>query len=177
MDEFWLDCMKKVNSRIKVDSDKEKEDFVKAWNAVGSIKYPHNFIEEITPLKYPEPSEEYIQNLEFMEKIKKDLESVCFYGDRPDMIIEDDPHYNEGLFKALAETPERLTVVAMGAGSGSWPLNSNDWAKVYQKAFPEPSMSQETPTQIDSKDMSVRAETEEDRERLWQSIMDVARGG
>ena len=35
--------------------------------------------ETITPLPYSEPSEEYIHTIKFMEQIKKDLESMCYY--------------------------------------------------------------------------------------------------
>lgn len=117
-------------------------------------------LDEVKPLPYNGPSEDYIHTIKFMEQIKKDLESICyatFYnGDSGD---------------------ETKSLAAMGAGSGGWPTNSNDWAKVYQKAFPEAPTGQQEPVQQDPKDMAVKAETEEDRERLWQAVMDYGKGG
>jgi len=129
---------------------------------------------------YPEPSEEYIHTIKFMEQIKKDLESICNYatfynGDSGDetkslpLIFETIPY--------IEHTQFHRDIQAMGAGSGGWPTNSNDWAKVYQKAFPEAPTGQQEPVQQDPKDMAVKAETEEDRERLWQAVMDYGKGG
>ena len=111
---------------------------------------------------YPEPSEEYIHTIKFMEQIKKDLESICNYA-------ETIPY--------IEHTQFHRDIQAMGAGSGGWSTNSNDWAKVYQKAFPEAPTGQQEPVQQDPKDMAVKAETEEDRERLWQAVMDYGKGG
>ena len=100
-----------------------------------------------------------------MEQIKKDFESICNYA----------TFYNGD--SGDEHTQFHRDIQAMGAGSGGWPTNSNDWAKVYQKAFPEAPTGQQEPVQQDPKDMAVKAETEEDRERLWQAVMDYGKGG
>ena len=44
--------------------------------------------------------------------------------------------------------------------------DSGDEVEEVEKVYPK----------IDPKDMKVKSDTEEDRERLWQSVLDYARG-
>ena len=129
----------------------------------GGPRFPSmDWLDDMGELKMaPPPSEEYIHTIKFMEQIRNDIEFMFSYNCLPGG-------------KSLGYEPDKVT--AMGAGTGGWPTNSNDWAKVYQKAFPEPSEGQQIPIQQDPKDMSVKAETKEDRDRLWQAVMESARG-
>lgn len=43
-----------------------------------------------------------------------------------------------------------------------------DWSGMFEKAYPKPEI-------IDGKNMSVKSETEEDRDRLWKAVQDYSR--
>ena len=58
--------------------------------------------------------------------------------------------------------------------SGQW-VSHKEFAKSLQEAlakqYPAPEIN------VDGKNMAVKSDTEEDRDRLWASVMDYARGG
>ena len=66
----------------------------------------------------------------------------------------------------LAECRKRYAMFA--AMNMPWPYGTDSGDEQVEEVYP--------PQKLDPKDMSVKADTEEDRERLWQSVLDYAKG-
>ena len=66
--------------------------------------------------------------------------------------------------------------------SGQW-VSHKEFAKSLQEALAkslQKALAKQYPApevNVDGKNMAVKSDTEEDRDRLWASVMDYARGG